>query len=64
MRKPIFDFIDRQIILDFNQKYPLGSYWHKPLIVARFEITKSKKEFQKQIDKVFLPCLNFIEKIF
>jgi hypothetical protein len=64
MKKPMFDFIDRQIILDYNYKYPIGDYWNKPLIVSQYEITKAKKQFQVQIDKFFFLCLCFINKLF
>ncbi len=58
----IFDFIERQIIIDFYKNYPNGSYWKKPVVVQRFEELKARKEFQKELDKIFIPILDFLER--
>jgi len=63
MKNLLFDNIDRQIILDFYKKNPNGNWNNTPFVVTRFEITKSKKEFQKQIEKTVFPILDFILKI-
>jgi hypothetical protein len=58
----IFDFFDRQIIIDFYKNYPNGSYWKKPLVVSRFEQLKARKELQKELNKFFIPILDFLER--
>jgi hypothetical protein len=60
MKKPIFDFIDRQIIIDFYKNPPKGNYWNTPIIVTQFEITKAKKVIYKEIEKPFLRINDFI----
>lgn len=64
MKKPIFDFIDRQIIIDFYRNPPKDKFWSTPLVVSQYEITKSKKELHKQFEKPFLKIDDFIASIF
>lgn len=56
----IFDFIDRQIIIDFYKNYPNGSYWKKHLIVERFERLKAIKEFKKEVKKELGKFINLV----
>jgi hypothetical protein len=60
MKKPIFDFIDRQIIIDFYKNPPKGGYWNTPIIVTQFEITKTKKVICNEIEKPFLKIIDFL----
>jgi hypothetical protein len=58
----LFDSNEREIINEFYQMYPGGSYNNKPLVVTRFEILKIRQEYQKEIDKIFKPVLDFLSR--
>lgn len=65
MRKPIFDCIDRNIIITY---YRNPGYWRKNIIVQQYEQVKSKrdidriiKELAKRIERSVL--WKYIDKI-
>lgn len=64
MKKPIYDFIDRQIILEYYKKYPLESWNNTPLVVTFFEITKAKKELCEELEKPFIATINYLDNFF
>ena len=50
----VFDYIDRQIIREF---YKNPSYWHKPIIVTRYEFAKAKRNLCREIHKSLIKIL-------
>ena len=51
--KMIFDTIERQIILDFYKESETKSnfwiWWHKNVIVSRYETIKAQRDFYKTL---------------
>ena len=56
--KPLFDQIERQIILDYYQNPPKNKWWNAPLFVTQFEAAKAKRDFGKAILKPIVEFLN------
>lgn len=62
-KRLLFDYYERMVIIDFYKK-PLGGFASTPLVITRFEITRAKREFQKEIDKLAFNLYNFLCGIF
>jgi hypothetical protein len=48
VNKIIFDEWERKTIIEFYEQYPIGSWRHKPFIVAVYERMKAVRNFKRE----------------